>query len=76
MVAPRGPHARVHPRDARDLGGWNDGEKLDFRGEFYRHTLMTPFFNPGPEPVRRRRRCSLAAVGERMTEVAGEVPTG
>ena len=29
---------------------WNDGEKLDFRGEFYRHTLMTPFFNPGPNP--------------------------
>ena len=31
---------------------WNDGEKLDFRGEFYTHTLMTPFFSPGPEPVR------------------------
>ena len=31
---------------------WNDGAKLDFRGEFYTHTLMTPFFEPGPEPVR------------------------
>ena len=29
---------------------WNDGEPLDFRGEFYRHTLMTPFFDPGPNP--------------------------
>src|SRR6266536_1347006 len=29
---------------------WNEGDKLDFRGEFYRHTLMTPFFNPGPNP--------------------------
>ena len=29
---------------------WNDGEKLDFRGEFYTHTLMTPFFSPGPNP--------------------------
>ena len=37
---------------------WNDGEKLDFRGDFYQHTLMTPFFAPRPEPVRRARRCS------------------
>ena len=29
---------------------WNDGEKLDFRGDFYQHTLMTPFFAPGPNP--------------------------
>ena len=32
---------------------WHEGTPLDFRGEFYTHTLMTPFFNPGPEPVRR-----------------------
>ncbi len=32
---------------------WNDGEKLDFRGDFYQHTLMTPFFAPPPEQVRR-----------------------
>ena len=29
---------------------WHEGTPLDFRGEFYRHTLMTPFFNPGPSP--------------------------
>ncbi|MGH9112733.1 MAG: LLM class flavin-dependent oxidoreductase, partial [Acidimicrobiales bacterium] len=29
---------------------WNEGTKLDFRGDFYTHTLMTPFFNPGPNP--------------------------
>ena len=29
---------------------WNDRVPLDFRGEFYRHTLMTPFFDPGPNP--------------------------
>ncbi len=29
---------------------WNDGTKLDFRGDFYTHTLMTPFFDPGPNP--------------------------
>ncbi|MGH8986926.1 MAG: LLM class F420-dependent oxidoreductase [Acidimicrobiia bacterium] len=54
---------------------WNDGEKLDFRGEFYRHTLMTPFFNPGPSTY-GTPRVFLAAVGERMTEVAGETADG
>jgi len=54
---------------------WNDGDKLDFRGEFYRHTLMTPFFNPGPNPY-GTPKVFLAAVGERMTEVAGEVADG
>jgi probable F420-dependent oxidoreductase len=54
---------------------WNDGTKLDFRGEFYRHTLMTPFFNPGPNPY-GPPRVFLAAVGNGMTEVAGEVADG
>ncbi len=54
---------------------WNDDAKLDFDGEFYRHTLMTPFFNPGPNPY-GVPRVFLAAVGERMTEVAGEVADG
>ena len=54
---------------------WADGTKLDFRGDFYTHTLMTPFFNPGPNP-HGDPRVFLAAVGERMTEVAGEVADG
>ena len=54
---------------------WNGGEKLDFRGEFYRHTLMTPFFDPGPNPY-GDPKILLAAVGELMTEVAGEVADG
>lgn len=54
---------------------WNDGDPLDFRGEFYRHTLMTPFFNPGTNP-HGNARIALAAVGELMTEVAGEVADG
>ena len=32
---------------------WETGEQLEFRGEFYTHTLMTPFFNPGPNPLRQ-----------------------
>jgi probable F420-dependent oxidoreductase len=54
---------------------WNDGAALDFRGEFYRHTLMTPFFNPGPTG-HGPPKVFLAAVGEHMTEVAGEVADG
>ena len=34
------------------FAAWNTGERLDFRGEYYRHTLMTPTFSPGAEPVR------------------------
>jgi probable F420-dependent oxidoreductase len=54
---------------------WYDGERLDFRGEFYKHTLMTPMFNPGPSPY-GAPRVYLAAVGPRMTQVAGEVADG
>ena len=54
---------------------WEEGEPLQFEGEFYRHTLMTPFFNPGPTGF-GTPRVFLAAVGEKMTEVAGEVCDG
>ena len=54
---------------------WYEGKPLDFRGEFYQHTLMTPMFTPpnldhGPPVV------WLAGVGPRMTEAAGEVADG
>jgi probable F420-dependent oxidoreductase len=54
---------------------WNDGTKLSFEGEFYRHTLMTPFFSPGPNPY-GIPKVFLAGVGRHMTEVAGEVCDG
>ena len=54
---------------------WSDGSRLAFRGEFYRHTLMTPMFDPGPNEF-GNPRIFLAAVGEVMTEVAGEVADG
>jgi len=54
---------------------WNTGEPLEFRGEFYRHTLMTPMFDPGPNPY-GDPAVTLAAVGGLMTEVAGEVADG
>jgi probable F420-dependent oxidoreductase len=54
---------------------WHEGTKLDFRGDFYRHTLMTPFFDPGPNPY-GLPRIFLGGVGPRMTELAGEVADG
>jgi probable F420-dependent oxidoreductase len=54
---------------------WNDGAPLQFRGEFYRHTLMTPMFDQGPSEV-GSPPIYLAAVGPVMTEVAGEVADG
>jgi probable F420-dependent oxidoreductase len=51
------------------------GDKLDHRGEFYTHTLMAPFFNPGPNP-HGTPPIFLAGVGPIMTRVAGEVADG
>jgi probable F420-dependent oxidoreductase len=54
---------------------WATGEKLAFRGQFYQHTLMTDFFNPGPNP-HGNPPIYLAAVGELMTAAAGRVADG
>ncbi len=54
---------------------WNEGGRLDFQGEIYRHTLMTPIFNPGPNPY-GNPKIYVAGVGPKMTEVAGEVADG
>ncbi len=50
---------------------WNTDDKLDFRGDFYQHTLMSPFFHPGVNP-HGAPKVALAGVGQLMTEVAGE----
>jgi probable F420-dependent oxidoreductase len=54
---------------------WNNGTKLDFRGDHYQHTLMTPFFDPGPVES-GPPKVMLAGVGPLMTQVAGEVCDG
>jgi len=54
---------------------WATGESLRFLGEYYTHTLMTPFFNPGPNP-HGNPPIILAGVGPLMTKVAGEVADG
>ena len=54
---------------------WKDGTKLRFEGDFYTHKIMTPMFTPEalPHPV---PKVFLAAVGEAMTEMCGEVADG
>lgn len=54
---------------------WETGGELAFEGEIYRHTLMPPNFRP-PPAAHPRPPVLLAAVRERMTEVAGEVADG
>ncbi|MGV9796463.1 TIGR03617 family F420-dependent LLM class oxidoreductase [Mycobacterium sp. NPDC003449] len=54
---------------------WRTGERLDFRGEFYRHTLMTPTFSPqvgphGPPPI------YVGALGPRLTRATAELADG
>ncbi|MEM9741993.1 MAG: TIGR03617 family F420-dependent LLM class oxidoreductase [Pseudomonadota bacterium] len=56
-------------------GNWYDGTPLEFTGEFYTHTLMTPFFTP-TDTEHGAPRVFLAAVGPMMTEAAGEVADG
>ena len=54
---------------------WEGKAPLRFEGEFYRHTLMTPAFDPGPNTF-GPPRILLAGVQPRMIEAAGEVADG
>ncbi len=54
---------------------WQTGERLNFRGDFYRHTLMTPMFSPGPIDV-PPPPVLISAVGPLMTRVAGRAADG
>lgn len=53
---------------------WRDGTRLDYRGEYYQHTLMTPVFTPHHHT--QRIPTMIAAVGAKMTELGGELCDG
>ena len=66
------PAARMKEYIAALHAIWDNfqsGEKLDFRGEFYTHTLMTPFFSPGSLDV-DRPKIYVAGVGPTITAAA------
>lgn len=54
---------------------WETGERLDFRGEYYRHTLMTPTFSPGENPY-GPPPIYVGALGPRLTRAAAEHADG
>ena len=51
------------------------GGALNFEGEFYRHTLMTPFFNPGPIE-HPEILVHIAGVNTRLAALAGSLCDG
>jgi probable F420-dependent oxidoreductase len=51
---------------------WQTQEPLDFRGEFWSHTLMPPLFNPGPNPY-GPPPIGLGGLGPQMLRLAAEV---
>ena len=57
------------------LASWQDGTRLDFRGEHTQHTLMPPTFVPGPNPF-GPPPVLLGALGPVMTRTAAEVADG
>ena len=57
------------------FAAWNSGERLDFRGDYYRHTLMTPTFNPGPNPY-GPPPIYVGALGPRLTRAVAEHADG
>ncbi len=57
------------------LQSWQDGSRVDFRGDYTTHTLMTPAFNPGPNP-HGIPKILVGALGPRMNEMAAEVADG
>lgn len=54
---------------------WQNGTKLNFKGQFYRFDLMTPFFAPGPIQ-HPRIPIYIAGVNRYMCGLAGELCDG
>ena len=54
---------------------WNTGARLNFRGEYYRHTLMTPTFSPGPNPY-GSPPIYVGALGPKLTRATAEHADG
>jgi probable F420-dependent oxidoreductase len=57
------------------FAAWEGTAPLDFRGDFYTHTLMTMAFDPGPNPF-GAPPVLMGALGPLMTRKAAEVADG
>ncbi|HHH42417.1 MAG TPA: TIGR03617 family F420-dependent LLM class oxidoreductase [Chloroflexi bacterium] len=54
---------------------WQEGTRLNYRGRFYKLTLMSPFFNPGPIP-HPRIPIYIAGTNRHLCRLAGELADG
>ena len=71
-----GPRLREYIQSLRSIWEtWDSGQRLAFDGDFYRFSLMTPFFSPGPGK-HPHPRVFNAAVNAYNCRVAGEVSDG
>ncbi|HEV7578869.1 MAG TPA: TIGR03617 family F420-dependent LLM class oxidoreductase, partial [Mycobacterium sp.] len=57
------------------FAAWEGQSRLNFRGEFFTHTLMAPSFNPGPNPY-GPPPVLMGALGPIMTRTAAQVADG
>ena len=71
-----GPKLREYIQSLRTIwNAWDTGEQLNYEGDFYRFSLMTPFFSPGPGS-HSQPPVFNAAVNAYNCLVAGEVSNG
>jgi probable F420-dependent oxidoreductase len=54
---------------------WQNQTRLNFQGEFFKLTLMTPFFSPAPHDY-HRIPIFIAGVNRRMCQLGGELCEG
>ena len=70
------PRMREYVKSLRAIWHtWKTGDPLNFEGEHYRFTLMTPNFTPEPMPF-DPPPITIAAVGPAMLRAAGELCDG
>jgi probable F420-dependent oxidoreductase len=71
-----GPRLRDYVKSLKAIWhSWQTGEKLEYYGDSYNFSLMTPFFDPGPSEY-PAPEVFTAAVNAYNCQVAGEVSDG
>jgi probable F420-dependent oxidoreductase len=71
-----GPRLRDYILSMRAIwNGWQNGKPLKYEGEFYKFSLMTPFFAPSPMP-HSNIPIFIAGVNPYLCKLAGETCQG